>query len=85
MIAPIIDSRMSETTLDDRGRLTLPKEVRDRYGDHYHIVELPSGIKLIPIADDPLDALRDEFEGIEKTSDELRKEAREAAVDEAGR
>jgi len=76
---------MSEATLDDRGRLTLPKELRERYGDHYHVVELHDGIKLIPVADDPLDVLRDEFADIEKTADELRDEARDAALDEAGR
>jgi len=75
---------MSDTTLDDRGRLTLPKEIRERYGDHYYIIELHDGIKLIPVADDPLDALRDEFEGVEETAEELRKRAREAALDEAG-
>ena len=76
---------MSEVTLDDRGRLTLPKEVRERYGDRYHIVQIHDGIKLIPVADDPLDALRDEFADVEKTADELREGAREAATDEAGR
>lgn len=76
---------MSDATLDDRGRLTLPKEIRERYGDRYHIVELHDGIKLIPVADDPLDALRDEFADVEKTAGELREGAREAAVDEAGR
>ncbi|WP_435175341.1 AbrB/MazE/SpoVT family DNA-binding domain-containing protein [Halorussus sp. AFM4] len=76
---------MSDATLDDRGRLTLPKELRERYGDHYRIVELHDGIKLIPVADDSLDALRDEFRDVEKTSGELREEAREAALDEAGR
>lgn len=76
---------MSDATLDDRGRLTLPKEMRERYGDHYHIVQLHDGIKLIPVADDPLDALRDEFEGVEKTASELREEARNGALDEAGR
>lgn len=76
---------MSDATLDDRGRLTLPKEIRERYGDRYHIVELHDGIKLIPVADDPLDALRDEFADVEKTAGELRARAREAAVDEAGR
>ena len=75
---------MSDATLDDRGRLTLPKKIRERYGDRYHIVELHDGIKLIPVADDPLDALRDEFAGVEKTAEELREEAREAALDEAG-
>jgi hypothetical protein len=44
---------MSDATLDDRGRLTLPKEIRERYGDRYYIVELHDGIKLIPVADDP--------------------------------
>ena len=76
---------MSDATLDDRGRLTLPKEIRERYGDRYHVVDLHDGIKLIPIADDPLDALRDEFADVEKTADDLREEARKAALDEAGR
>ncbi|GAA0716866.1 bifunctional DNA-binding transcriptional regulator/antitoxin component of YhaV-PrlF toxin-antitoxin module [Halorubrum trapanicum] len=76
---------MSEATLDDRGRMTLPKDLRERYGDRYRIVEVHDGIKLIPVAEDPLDALRDEFAGVEKTADELREEAREAAFDEAGR
>jgi len=76
---------MSDARLDDRGRLTLPKEVRERYGDYYHIVRMHDGIKLIPVADDPLDALQDEFADVEKTADELREAAREAAQNEAGR
>lgn len=76
---------MSEATLDDRGRLTLPKELRERYGDRYHVVELNDGIKLVPIADDPLEALREEFADVEGTAEELREEARETALDEAGR
>lgn len=76
---------MSDVTLDERGRLTLPKELRDRYGDRYHVVQLHDGIKLIPVAEDPLDALRDEFDDLEKTVRELRADAREAALDEAGR
>lgn len=76
---------MSEATLDDRGRLTIPKELREQYGEQYRIVQLHDGIKLIPVAEDPLDALRDEFATVEKTAEELRKETREAALDEAGR
>jgi len=48
---------MSDVTLDERGRLTLPKKVREQYGDRYHIVEIHDGIKLVPLAEDPLDAL----------------------------
>lgn len=76
---------MSDVSLDDRGRLTLPKDVRERYGERYHIVQLHDGIKLVPIADDPLDALRDEFADVDKSVDGLREDAREAALDEAGR
>lgn len=76
---------MSDATLDDRGRLTLPKEIRERYGDHYHIVQLHDGIKLIPIADDPLEDLRDEFADVEKTAEELREGGRQEALNEAGR
>ncbi|WP_290814572.1 AbrB/MazE/SpoVT family DNA-binding domain-containing protein [Halovivax sp.] len=63
----------------------LATAVRERYGDRYHIVKLPDGLELIPVADDPLEALRDEFSDIDKSADELRDEARETALDEAGR
>lgn len=76
---------MSDVTLDERGRLTLPKNVREQHGDRYYIVELPDGIKLIPVAENPLAALRDEFADVPKTAAALRSEARETAVDEAGR
>jgi bifunctional DNA-binding transcriptional regulator/antitoxin component of YhaV-PrlF toxin-antitoxin module len=82
---PTIGIYMSDATLDDRGRLTLPKEIRERYGDRYHVVDVHDGIKLIPVAEDPLEALRDEFDGVEKTAEKLRAEAREASLDEAGR
>lgn len=76
---------MTDATVDDRGRLTLPKELRTRFGDRYHIVELHDGIKLIPLDSNPLAALRDEFADVEESAAELRAEAREAALDEAGR
>ncbi len=76
---------MSDASLDDRGRLTLPKEVRERYGERYYIVQLHDGIKLVPISDDPLEALRDEFADIDESADELRQKARKVALDEAGR
>ena len=75
---------MADVTLDERGRLTLPKTVREQYGDRYYIVDIPDGIKLVRVADDPLAALRDEFADVDKTAETLRTEARETAVDEAG-
>lgn len=70
-----------EVRVDDRGRVTIPKEIRDRYGDRYRLVELNSGIKLVPIPDDPVAELR------AAASDELREasleDLEEAAAEEA--
>ena len=55
------------STTDERGRIYLPKDVRERYGEHYRIVELPTHVVLLPVDDDPLEGVReavgDAFEG----------------------
>jgi len=57
------------TTADERGRIYLPKAVRDRYGDRYRIVELPTHVVLLPIDDDPIEgvheAVGDAFDDID--------------------
>lgn len=74
---------MSKST-DERGRIYLPKEVRERFGDQYRIIELPSHVALFPVDEDPLEGLRaaigDSFN--EKDTDELKEEARKAIVRE---
>jgi len=66
-------------SLDERGRLYLPKEVRERFGEQYRIVELPSHVALFPVDDDPLDGIRaavgDAFE--DGDSDQFKAAARE--------
>ena len=70
---------MSKST-DERGRLYLPKDIRERFGDQYRIVELPSHVALFPVDEDPVAGLRaavgDAFG--ETESDELQAQAREA-------
>lgn len=80
MVFPTIELIMSVET-DDRGRIYLTKEVREKHGERFRILDLPNRIVLIPIADNPLEAAReavgDTFEG--KTPEELREKARETA------
>jgi bifunctional DNA-binding transcriptional regulator/antitoxin component of YhaV-PrlF toxin-antitoxin module len=75
-----------EVRTDERGRVTIPKEIRDRYGEQFRLVELNSGIKLVPIPDDPLGELRaaasDELR--EAALDDLEEAAREAGREQAG-
>lgn len=77
---------MSRTaTTDDRGRIVIPAEFREKHGERYRIVELRDRIELIPLAEDPVDGLReavgDAFEG--KSIDEVRREALQEAEEEA--
>lgn len=81
---------MTEVVTDDRGRVTIPKEMRERFGERYRLVGLRADIELLAVPDDSLAALRDaasgEFE--EASTDELRDAAREQArrrADEHGR
>lgn len=43
---------------DGQGRLYIPKELRDQYGEKYHVVAYEDRIELLPVADDPLAAVR---------------------------
>lgn len=74
---------MSKST-DERGRLYLPKDVRERFGERYRIVELPTHVALFPVDEDPLEGVReavgDAFEG--KDVSDLKAEAREAVARE---
>ena len=66
--------------IDERGRIYLPKTVRERFGDRYRIVELPSHVALFPVDEDPLAGVRaavgDAFS--EAESADLKADAREA-------
>lgn len=65
---------MAEIETDSRGRVTIPKAIRERFGERYRLVELEDGVKLVPIPDDPVAALRG------AASEEFRA----ASVDELG-
>lgn len=76
---------MTKVATDERGRITIPREARERYGDEYRLVELRSGIKLIPVPEDPLEALRsaasEEFKST--STEELREAGIERGREEA--
>jgi bifunctional DNA-binding transcriptional regulator/antitoxin component of YhaV-PrlF toxin-antitoxin module len=44
---------------DSQGGISLPKELRKKYGERFHVVEYDEKIQLIPIADNPLAAARE--------------------------
>lgn len=68
-------------TTDERGRLYLSKELRERYGQTYHVLEYEDHIELIPVSDDPLESLQQNVgAALEEASLE---ELREGAIAQA--
>ena len=68
---------------DDRGRLYLPKDFREKYGNRFYFVEMAGEIRLVPKPTDPLKELEELGKLLpEKEIKELKKEIREEAEKE---
>ncbi len=67
------------------GRIYIPKDVRRDLGERFHLVRKGDRLVLIPVSSDPLEALRQNFSDVDKSVDELKKEALEEAKEQAGR
>ncbi|MFB6199274.1 MAG: AbrB/MazE/SpoVT family DNA-binding domain-containing protein [Candidatus Nanohaloarchaea archaeon] len=74
--------------MDDRGRIYIPKDVREGYGNRFRIVELKSGIKLIPLSEDPVKGLREAAGGelddleLEEVDEIVEEEVRREVMEE---
>lgn len=72
------------TETDRQGRLYIPKEVREKYGERYHIVTYEDRIELIPVAEDPLAAVREAAGELRDASvEEIREDIEAEAKAEA--
>ncbi|MFP4175152.1 MAG: AbrB/MazE/SpoVT family DNA-binding domain-containing protein [Halobacteriales archaeon] len=72
------------TTTTDNGRIYLPKEYREKHGERYKIVDLGDRLLLVPVPEDPLKELREEWDESEGSAEELKQKARETMTEEAG-
>jgi bifunctional DNA-binding transcriptional regulator/antitoxin component of YhaV-PrlF toxin-antitoxin module len=77
---------MSIQELDGKGRIVIPKRERDKMGITKRVLVINAGdhIKVIPIPEKPLEALKGSF-SLQKDFKDLRSEAEELAVKEARR
>ncbi|MBI2232399.1 MAG: hypothetical protein HYU56_00615 [Candidatus Aenigmarchaeota archaeon] len=69
---------------DERGRILLAKDVREKYGNEFVIVKAPGELVLLPIPKNPLKALREEGKKIPQgvSVSEMKKKARDLALKE---
>lgn len=69
----------------DDGRIYLPKSLREEFGEEFELIDRGDRLVLVPVPDDPLEALREEARKSDKSADELKESALEEALEEAGR
>ena len=71
--------------LDDKGRLVIEKEIREKYGKKFELFEALGEIVLIPVPDDPVKSMEDEGKKLPKKMSvaDLKVKAREIALKEA--
>jgi bifunctional DNA-binding transcriptional regulator/antitoxin component of YhaV-PrlF toxin-antitoxin module len=67
------------------GRIYLPKGLREKFGEEFELIDRGDRLVLVPIPDDPLEALREEARETDKSVEELKQSALEEALEEAGR
>lgn len=67
------------------GKLYIPKDLREKFGEKFEMVALEDRIVLVPLTDEPLKELRDEWKNVDKSIQELKKEGLEQGIEEAGR
>ena len=66
---------------DSQGRLYLSSDLREQYGERFHVVEYEDRLELIPIDEDSLRAVRDEIG--DALEGESREELREGTLQRA--
>ena len=67
------------------GRIYIPKKIREKFGEKFRIIECKDRLILLPVAEDPLKALREEWKDVDESVEELKEKALEEALEEAGR
>lgn len=82
-----MDIHHSQTVMDvdaEDGRIYLPKQLREKYGEQFELVDRGDRIVLIPVDEDPLEALREEVRASDKSVAELKDAALAQALEDAG-
>lgn len=69
----------------DDGRIYIPKSVREEFGEEFELIDRGDRLVLVPVPDDPLEALREEARKSDKSAEELKESALQEALEEAGR
>ncbi|ELY45702.1 AbrB/MazE/SpoVT family DNA-binding domain-containing protein [Natronorubrum sulfidifaciens] len=77
---------MSKTVeADDRGRIVIPHEIREKHGNRYRVIELDDRVELRPLEEDPIEGLRDAVGDAfdDEPIDEIKRKSRAAARENA--
>jgi len=72
-----------EVSAED-GRVYIPKETRERMGTEFELIDRGDKILLLPIPENPLENLQEDWKDVDKSAKELKKDALKEGLEEAG-
>ena len=74
---------MAVASIDDQGRIYLPKDIRERYGGKFRIIDTKNGVMFQPLPEDPLEEFQEKEKLSGKTVEELKEEVRDESRKQA--
>ena len=72
-------------TTAKNGYVYIPEDLREKFGERFHVVERNESLVLVPVSGNSLEALREEFSDVEKSVEELKEQALKEGIEEAGK
>lgn len=70
--------------LNENGDEHPTTESREKYGEKFRIIEFKDRLIFLPIAEDPLEELREEWKDVDSSVEELKQKALKEGLEEAG-
>ncbi|MFB6100840.1 MAG: AbrB/MazE/SpoVT family DNA-binding domain-containing protein [Candidatus Nanohalobium sp.] len=73
---------MAVASVDEQGRVYIPKDIRDQYGDKFRIIDTKDGLVFMPLPEDPLETFQEKEKLEDKSIKDLKEEVREGAQEQ---
>ncbi|MFB6159036.1 MAG: AbrB/MazE/SpoVT family DNA-binding domain-containing protein [Candidatus Nanohalobium sp.] len=70
---------MAVASVDDQGRVYIPKSLREQYGDDFRIIDTKDGLVFMPLPENPVEKFQEKEKLEDKSVEELKKDVREDA------
>ena len=73
---------MTVASVDEQGRVYIPKDIREEYGKNFRIIDTRDGLIFMPLPEDPLETFQEGEKLGDKSIEDLKDEVRKGAQEQ---